>query len=260
LSSYLRRLKEGVIPILIIFTLLCVWEIVSRSGLFVYLMPPFSEVVLRLSQMLMSGVLTGHIIASLLRSFTGFLLATVLGISLGILLGWSRRVYKILESPIELLRPIPSIALIPLAILWFGIGEAPKIFIIAFACFWPVLMNTVYGVRGVDDNLIKSARSMNAGREDLLFKVAVPAASPYIFGGLRISLAISFVLLVASEMVAAQNGLGFLILLYEETFRIKEMYGVLILLVLLAYLSNRILLRIEDHFITWHKAITIAKR
>jgi len=250
-------------PSLIVLSLICVWEVVSRSGIFVYIMPPFSLIVLRLIEMLVGGKLTEHIAASLIRSFTGYAMAAALGISLGVILGWSSRVYRIFEPLIELLRPIPSIALIPLAILWLvgPLGwEAPKVFIIAFACFWPILMNTIYGVRGVDDYLIKSARSMNAKRGDLLTKVAVPAASPYIFGGLRISLATSFVLLIASEMVAAQNGLGFLVLLYEETFRIKEMYGVLILLVLLAYLSNRILLKIENYCIAWHKAITIAKR
>jgi NitT/TauT family transport system permease protein len=253
-------LSARALPSLIILSLICVWEIVSRSGIFVYIMPPFSLIILRLIQMLLSGALTEHIVASLTRSFMGYALAAALGISLGIILGWSSRVYRIFEPLIELLRPIPSIAMIPLAILWLGIGEAPKIFIISFACFWPILMNTIYGVRGVDDYLIKAARSMNAKKGDLLSKVAVPAASPYIFGGLRISLATSFVLLIASEMVAAQNGLGYLILLYEETFRIKEMYGVIILLVLLAYLSNRILLMIENHLIAWHKAITIAKR
>lgn len=260
LSSFKNRLREAIIPTIILLSLICIWEIISRAGIFVYIMPPFSLILIRLIQMLVNGQLTEHIVASLIRSFMGFALAATLGVSLGIILGWSRRIYKILESPIELFRPIPSIALIPLAILWFGIGEASKIFIIAFACFWPILMNTIYGVRGIDDYMIKSAKSMNAKTDDLLFKVAVPAASPYIFGGLRISLAMSFILLIGSEMVAAQNGLGFLILLFEETFRIKEMYGVLILIVLLAYLSNRILLKIEDHYIAWHKAITIAKR
>jgi len=260
LSRYWIRLKEGFLSIFILLSLICVWEIIARAGIFVYLMPPFSLIVLRLIEMLVTGVLTRHILISLARSFIGFTVAAALGVSLGIVMGWSKRVYRVVDPIIELMRPLPAIALIPLAILFLGIGEAPKFFIISFACFWPILTNTVYGVRGVDDYLIKSAKSMNAKQGDLLVKVAVPAASPYIFGGLRISLAVSFIMLIGSEMVAAQNGLGFLILLYEETFRIKEMYAVLILLVLLAYLTSRILLKIEDHFIAWHKAITIKKR
>ena len=259
MGRYRSQLKEKALSIFILLALFCVWEIISRFRVN-YLMPPLSSIILRLIEMLISGQLTGHIIASLGRSFIGYLVAAALAISLGIIVGWSGRIYRILEPIIELFRPIPSTALIPLAILWLGIGEEPKVFIISLACFWTIFMNTLYGVRGVDDYLIKSARSMNAKEGDIIFKVAIPAASPYIFGGLRISLGISFILLVASEMIAGSKGLGFLILYFEETFRIREMYATIILLSILAYLSIKILLKLEDHFTRWHKEITIERR
>ncbi len=253
------RLKEIVLSLAIITSLICGWEVLARARA-IYIMPPFSSIMVSLGDLLISGQLTPHIIASLTRSFFGYSMAAVLAIFTGVLVGWSRKTYRVMEPTIELLRAVPAIALIPLAILWFGIGEEPKIFIIFIACFWPIFVNTYYGVSGVDDCLIKSARSMNAKESDVVFKVAVPSASPYIFSGLRISLGMSFVLLVASEMIAGNQGLGFLILYYEETFHISQMYAVIILISLLAFMSIKVLLKLEDHLIGWHKETTIKKR
>jgi NitT/TauT family transport system permease protein len=251
--------KEKFISIFVLLIIFLVWEVISR---FInnYIMPSPISVIQKLIEMLASGQLLEHIIASLSRSFLGYLIAATLAISFGVVVGWSKRVYLVLEPIFELCRAIPVIALIPLAILWLGIGEEPKIFIISLACFWPIFMNTLYGVRGVDNCLIKLAKSMNAKERDIIYKVVIPAASPYMFSGLRISLATSFILLVASEMIAANRGLGFLMLYFEDTFRIKEMYAVILTLSILVYLSVTILLKIENHFTRWHKETSIERR
>lgn len=258
-NSLRSRLKGNAGAVLVLVGLFLAWEVISRIRN-IFLMPPLSSILSTLIDMLITGQLTEHIVTSLGRSLAGYLLAATLAISLGVVVGWSRRIHRVLEPTIDLLRTIPSAALIPLAILWLGIGEEPKILIISLACFWPIFMNTMYGIRGVDDHLIRSARSLDANRNEIILKVAIPAALPYIFGGLRISLGTSFILLISSEMIAANKGLGFLVLYFEETFRIREMYATVIALTLIAFLFTKILLRIEDHFIGWHRAISIERR
>jgi len=253
----LREKPLSVWPLLLIAG---AWEAVSRLGLFSrYTMPPFSLILLKLIEMLVSGELFVHIAATLHRVFVGFLIATALAIPLGILMGWSKKVYKVLEATIELLRPIPPISLIPLAILWFGIGDESKVFIIAFASFFPTLLNTMYGVRGVDDYLVRSAKTLGADTYSMWRKVVIPAALPYIFAGVRIGLSLAFMSLIAAEMVAANSGLGWLIIESEYTFHIREMYAALFTLIFLGLLTGGGLIRIENRLTWWHKAITLQR-
>lgn len=209
--------------------------------------------------MVVQGELYPHIAASLVRILAGFLVASALAIPIGVVMGWSQRIYRTFEPLIELLRPIPPISLIPIAMLWLGVGDESKVFIIAFASFFPLLINTIYGVRGVDEYLIKSAKMLGANKYHIMRKVVIPAALPYIFAGIRISLAIAFMSLIAAEMVAASSGLGFLIIVSEQTFHIKDMYATLITILLLGYVSALIIIAIENHYTKWHKAITLQR-
>jgi len=260
MERFRTKISVNFISVLVLIAFAAAWEIISRLGIFnTFYMPPLSLILLKLVEMFINGEIFPHIVSSLSRISLGFFAALVLAIPIGVVLGWSKRIYKIFELTIEILRPIPPIALIAIAILWLGIGEAPKIFIIGFACFFPILINTIYGVRGVDDHLIKSAKMLGASESQIIYKVVIPSALPYIFAGIRVSLAIAFMTLIAAEMVAANSGLGFLIIFSEQTFRIKEMYATLISILLLGSFSAMILIRIENYFTRWHKEITLQK-
>jgi ABC-type proline/glycine betaine transport system permease subunit len=151
---------------------------------------------------------------------------------------------------------LPSPAIIPMLILLLGIGDQMKIFIITWACFWPVLVNTIDGVRGVDRVLVDTARSFGSTRWELLRKTILPAASPGIVTGMRISLAISLILTVIAEMVAGRNGIGFYILDSERSFRVAEMYAGTFSLAAVGYLLNRAFVAADQKTMAWYKGLT----
>lgn len=233
------------------------WELVSRGvlGMADYV-PPASRVLATLGAILASGELLGHARASLIRVAEGYALAAVVAVTAGVLLGVSRLLYSFVEPLIELLRPMPSPATIPIAILFFGIGDEMKVVVTAYACTWPILLNTLDGVRGVDRVLRQTAATFRVGRWRTLFQVVVPAASPQIVTGLRVSLAIALILVTTSEMVVANDGLGFYILDLQRSFRIPEMYAAILALAVLGYLLNRAFLALDGRVMAWHKGAT----
>ena len=233
------------------------WEVVSRGvfGVADYV-PPASRVLATLGGVLASGELLGHARASLIRVGEGYALAAVVAVSAGVVLGASRLLYSFAEPLIELLRPMPSPATIPIAILFFGIGDEMKVVVTAYACTWPILLNTLDGVRGVDRVLRQTAATFRVGRWRTLFQVVVPAASPQIVTGLRVSLAIALILVTTSEMVVANDGLGFYILDLQRSFRIPEMYAAILALAVLGYLLNRAFLALDGWIMAWHKGAT----
>jgi len=233
------------------------WEVVSRGvfGVADYV-PPASRVLATLGGVLASGELLGHARASLIRVGEGYALAAVVAVSAGVVLGASRLLYSFAEPLIELLRPMPSPATIPIAILFFGIGDEMKVVVTAYACTWPILLNTLDGVRGVDRVLRQTAATFRVGRWRTLFQVVVPAASPQIVTGLRVSLAIALILVTTSEMVVANDGLGFYILDLQRSFRIPEMYAAILGLAVLGYLLNRAFLALDGWIMAWHKGAT----
>ncbi|MBI4012964.1 MAG: ABC transporter permease [Candidatus Rokubacteria bacterium] len=233
------------------------WELVSRGvpGLADYV-PPASRALAALGGILASGELLGHARASLIRVGEGYALAAVVAVTAGVLLGASRLLYSFVEPLVELLRPMPSPATIPIAILFFGIGDEMKVVVTAYACTWPILLNTLDGVRGVDRVLRQTAATFRAGRWRTLFQVVVPAASPQIVTGLRVSLAIALILVTTSEMVVSNDGLGFYILDLQRSFRIPEMYAAILALAVLGYLLNRAFLALDGWVMAWHKGAT----
>ena len=199
---------------------LAVWEVSVRIyHIDPILLPAPSTIATTFVSLLLSGELAFHAAASLTRLAIGYSLAAVAGIALGLLVGWFRPVSAFLTPLIELTRPISPIALIPLTILWFGIGLASKVFLIAVATFFPILLNTIAGVKNTEPLMIRAARSLGANHLRILLTVSLPSAAPFIHTGLRIALSIGFIVIIASEMVAAQNGLGWLILDSERVYR-----------------------------------------
>lgn len=237
--------------------LLLLWEVSARSSLLLQLyFPPISQVILALFKLTLSGELTGHLLASLGRVIRGYLIAAAIAITFGIILGYFRLAYSLFEAVIEFLRPMPSVAIIPVAILFLGIGDPMKVAVTVYACTWPILINTIDGVRNIDRTLVYTGRTFGLGRWRILKKVVLPAASPYIATGLRISLAIALILVTTSEMVVGGSGLGFFILDEERSLRTSNMYAGIMLVAFLGYSLNRLFLLLEAKTMAWHRGMT----
>jgi NitT/TauT family transport system permease protein len=197
--------------------------------------------------------LFGHLGISLVRILVGTGIALCLAIPLGILMGWYEDLDALSAPIIEVLRPIPPIAWIPLAILWFGIGLGSKVFIIAIGVFFPTLINTYLGVKFVDPLLIKAAQTLGAKDRDILWEVIVPASVPLIVAGVRIGVGLGMMCLVAAELVAASSGLGYLIMLGGDDLKPELSITGMILIGILGLMADRIVLAIERRVIYWKK-------
>jgi NitT/TauT family transport system permease protein len=238
----------------VILLLLAAWEVLPSTGLVnPNFLPPFSVTLKSIWSLLLANQLQGHILISLKRITTGLGLALLIGYPLGLLMGWFRDFEMIVDAPLQAGRQISALALFPVFILIFGIGEVSKAIIIFWASFWPILLNTVVGVKNIDPILIRSARSMGANRWKLFVNLIVPAAAPSTFTGIRLGASYAFMVLVAAEMVGANSGLGFLVLNSQETFRIPEMYAAIITLCLFGLLINHILLYLERRGTKWRQ-------
>ena len=165
-----------------------------------------------------SGELIVDALGSMYRVVVGFCVGAGLALPLGLLMGASPRIYAWLNPMAQVLRPIPPIAYIPLAILWFGLGNPPAIFLISIGAFFPVLINTIAGVRHVDGIYLRAARNLGASQTTMFLRIILPAAVPYILSGVRIGIGTAFIVVIVSEMIAVNNGLGFRILEAREYF------------------------------------------
>jgi ABC-type nitrate/sulfonate/bicarbonate transport system permease component len=172
---------------------------------------------------------------------------------MGLAMGYWPRVYGLFEPLTELLRPIPKAALVPPLVLFLGVGDAMKITSIALAVFFPVLINTVQGARGVDPVLIDTARTLGVRPLPLLRKIILPASAPFIFAGIRLSIALGLILAVISEMIAGTGGVGFLIIDMQRAFRIRQMYAWIVILAVVGYLLNLLFLAAERRFLFWYQ-------
>jgi NitT/TauT family transport system permease protein len=235
-----------------IFTLAAIWEVFPRLGwVDATFLPPLSEVLSAWWDLARSGELLEHAEASLTRSLAGFGLAIVIAIPLGLLIGWYKPVANLLNPLLEVFRNTAALAILPVFVLILGLGETSKIAIILYACAWPILLNTVSGVRTVDPLLIKSARSLGLGPLRLFQKVILPAAVPTIFTGIRLAGAYSILILIAAEMVGAKAGLGYLINYAQYNFAVPDMYAGIITISGIGLIVNQLLIVTERRFSTW---------
>jgi len=239
--------------------ILLLWEGVARSGLVAsFILPAPSVVFQTLFSLLVSGELLPHIYMSLFRALSGFVAGSILGILLGLMMGWSKFVENVADIPFNVLRAIPKAALVPVFIVWFGIGEFPKILLIALTSFVMCTINTMAGVRSVDIIMVKAARSLGAKGRDILKEVVIPAATPMIFAALRLSVVTSLVLLVIVEMTAAEKGLGVYIMESQRFFYTDKMFAGIVTLAALGYTLDQIVRRVEARALRWHKGIAAA--
>lgn len=214
--------------------------------------PALSEVLQSFVELLADGTLASVFGSSARRLLIGYVLAAVAGVGLGLVMGYFRWAHKLFDPIVEVLRPIPSPAYIPVAILFLGIGDSMKIFMVAFSAFFPILLNTITGVRSVDPILLDTARTFGVGTRGIVRKIVLPASLVYIFTGLRISLAIALILTVISEQVAGNSGIGFYLLNAQRSFLVPEMYATVVALAIFGFTLNRLFLVIERRALPWN--------
>lgn len=232
--------------------LLVAWELgVQFSAVQSPSLPPVSRILASWWDLLVSGELLSELGSSLYRMAMGYAIAAVLGISLGLLMGYYRFFYGLMEPLVELLLPIPTPAYIPIAILFLGLDTEMKVFLIGIATFFPVLLNTVAGVRQVERVQIDTGRTFGLGSRQIVRQIVLPSALPNIFTGLRVSLGIGLIMVVISEMVAANSGIGYFILQAQRSFRVPEMYAGIFTLAVVGYLLNQLFLSVERRVVHW---------
>ena len=246
-----RKAAARALEIAVPVALLVTWWLWSTSHESFYF-PPLPDILSAFGDTWVFERMGSDLLPSLARLLAGYAIAAVVGVAAGVLLGVSRTARRTVEPVIEFARAIPPPALIPAAIVALGVGDVMRVSIIALACVWPILLNTIDGVAGVERTLLETARSYGARRRDLLRSVILPAALPRIFAGLRTSLSIAIVVMVVSEMVASTDGIGFFILESQSSFAISEMWSGVVLLGILGYLLNLGFTSVERRVLRWH--------
>ena len=233
--------------------LLVVWEIVARTELINPLIVPAPSRILGIFwDLVASGQIPMQIVFSMKRALAGYFLAAAVFIPLGIVMGLYRPVHRLLEVIIEMLRPVPPPVIIPVAMLIFGLGDEMKIFVIFFSCAWPILLNTIDGVRNLDWVLLNTARTFGLSRAKTIRQIVVPAASPQIMTGMRVSLPIMLILVVISEMIGSTDGIGYFILDSQRRFKVAQMYAGMLSLALLGYALNQLFDLLHRRLLSWH--------
>jgi ABC-type nitrate/sulfonate/bicarbonate transport system permease component len=247
-----RRLLGTGLEILVPLALLALWAVLS-SGSQTYYFPPLTDILRTFKDTWLFERVGSDVVPSLERLALGYVIACVVAVAAGLALGLSPALRRATDPIVQFLRAIPPPALLPIGILAFGVGSSMKVFVIAFVCLWPVLLNTIDGVAGVDPMLRETARAYAVDRRDVLRHVVLPAAAPQIFAGLRTSLSLALILMVISEMVASTNGIGYFVLQSQRTFAIPEMWSGILLLGILGYALNAAFGLVEGRVLRWHR-------
>src|SRR5687767_288710 len=239
--------------LLFLVGLMSAWELAARADLLnPLIVPPLSRILGVFWNMLWSGQIPMQILLSMKRAAAGYFLAAAVFIPLGILMGLSQRIYRTLEVIVEVLRPVPPPVVIPVALLFFGLEDEMKIFVIFFSCAWPILLNTIDGVRNIDWVLLNTAKTFRLSRVQTIRRIILPAASPQIMTGLRVSLPIMLILVVISEMVGSTDGIGYFILDAQRRFRVAQMYAGMLTLAILGYALNQLFNLVHRRLLSWH--------
>lgn len=251
-SSARRRFGTRLYGLLLIAVLLLFWEVSSRLGWIVSAYwPPVSTIFAAAIKQLAGGEMLTSLAATLRRAAIGYVTGAVVGVSLGILLGRSRLLRIALLPLIEIVRPIPTPAVIPPLILFLGVDDTLKIFIVSLASFFPVFTNTLAGVATIDDTLMQTARTFQTGWLRTLRCVLLPATLPAISAGLRTATSLALVVAVLAEMIAGSSGIGYYLVQMQYALRPDLMYAAVLYLAVTGYLLNRMFLVLEARLIPW---------
>jgi ABC-type nitrate/sulfonate/bicarbonate transport system permease component len=247
----MRRVAP-VLEVLVPLLLLGLWAIWS-AGTDTFYYPPLTEILEKFSETWLFERVGSDVVPSLLRLTAGYFLAVFVAVLVGIPLGLNDTARRAAAPIVEFLRAIPPPALLPLAIVVIGVGNSMKVLLIAFVCLWPVLLNTIDGIRGIDPTLNETVRIYGVRGLTRLRLVTLPAAAPQIFAGMRTSLSLALIMMVISEMVASTNGIGFFVLQSQRSFAIPEMWSGILLLGILGYVLNLIFILVERRVLAWHR-------
>lgn len=233
---------------------LIIWEVLARSGLIsAVALPAPSRIWVAAIRSAGSGELAINTGASLLRIALANLAAIVIAVPLGFAMGLSRSFEEVMDGLVNLLRPIPPLAWIPLSILWFGLGEGSVVFITGISAFFALLLNTIAGVRGVERSLLRAAQSLGAGKWTLILGVVLPASLPSMFTGLRIALGVSWMSIVAAELIASSDGLGYMINYYRELLRPDLIVVGMLVIGVIGFAMDRGLIYLERRLLPWRR-------
>jgi len=251
--------RVNTLKVIILVAVVALWQLLSSSSLFVHqLIPSPWETVLSIKALSLTGLPQGyrlitHIEESLYRVLYGFSLALMVAIPLGIIMGWSKVLRELVTPLVEILRPIPPLAWIPLAIFWFGIGLKSAVFIIFLGAFFPILLSTVSGVLSVDTLLIEAARTLGARRRDIYVKILIPGATPAIYTGARIGMGIAWMTLIAAEFTGVKSGygLGYMIMVARDIQRPDHIVAGMIIIGVIGYTLDICLRGIEHTLLRW---------
>jgi NitT/TauT family transport system permease protein len=246
----MNRAAARLIPLLLV---LAAWQAASASGLLPEaVLPSMSDVAASLADLLRTGEIFPHTVASFGRAGAGLLIAVVGGVILGLTMARIPAVERAVEPILLMIYPVPKPAMIPLFMIWLGIGDVSKITVIALACILPVVVATFNGARSIDDMLLWSARARGTSEQRLLWRVVLPAALPQIAAGVRTAIPISIIVLVSSEVISAESGLGYLIFSYGGVGADDAMLAVVIYLAVIGYLLDRLYVAALRRFMDWH--------
>jgi NitT/TauT family transport system permease protein len=235
---------------ILLASVLLLWQLAALRGLPQYVLSP-AEIVRHFFAALGGAEIYEHAGASLARSLPGFLIGSAAGALLGLAAGVARWLDRMLSPAVFLTYPVPKIVMLPIFMIWFGIGDLSKVLIIALACFYPVFINAYYGVRQTRTILVWSALNMGATPAQVFRRVVLPSAAPMILASLRVSLALSFIVMFAAEMINARSGLGHLIRVAENSLRFDLMYVSLLAIAILGYAGDRLVRYGQARLLAW---------
>ncbi|MHC1712952.1 MAG: ABC transporter permease [Solidesulfovibrio sp.] len=248
--------------ILVFVLLACLWEAISRGRLVSPLyFPPVSTIAAMFWKLTVSGVLPEQAGLTLARALAGLLLATMVAVPLGLAMGVSHRLRGLLTPTVELLRPVPPPAIIPAAMLFLGIDSGMKLFVVFFACVFPILVGAMDGARDVAPGFRLTAAAYGATRWDMVLRVVLPAAGPSVAAGFRTAVPMALIVSVLAEMIGATNGIGHYILRMQRTFSIPEMYAGVAMLGLMGLGVNAAVEQVLGRLLRWHdgwKGVTLS--
>lgn len=238
-----------ILPIILVI----LWQLAANAGsINVQLFPSPAKIWQAFVKSVLNGKLTANIRISLQRVLLGYIYGAVLGIVVGIGLGLSKKAYRLLSFLLELLRPIPIIAWVPVLIMIFGIGESSKVIVIVIGTFWSVFLNTYDGIRSVDAKYLEVADMFMKGKQEKIFTVMLPAALPNIFTGLRLGIGSAWVSVIGAELIASSAGLGYMISYSREMAQPANMYVAVFVIGIIGYFINVLLKWIETKALKWN--------
>jgi ABC-type nitrate/sulfonate/bicarbonate transport system permease component len=244
----------GFVRYLPLLLVVAVWEAVTQTGLVsTSILPTFSSVIVAGMRLFDDGTILGHAAASLYRGATGLALAILVGGAIGIAMAWWKEVNAVAGPLVEMFYPLPKSALIPVTALWLGFGDGSKILLIFLGCMLPVTLGAYNGARGADTTLVWTARSTGASRLRTLWDVVVPCAMPELLNGIRTAIALSFILLVASELIVARQGLGFMLSFLGDAGNYSGMFAVVIIISALGFAADRGHLMLTRRALAWRE-------